>query len=85
MNIKNLTLNINIENTDNEKLGEVLDKPKNAHEAREMLIDILRCASFDEKIIGQKIIIPDDCEKYGFVQGNFDLSVMIHFLADMLE
>ena len=85
MKIKNLTLNIKIENAESEKIDEELEKPKTAHEAREMLIDVLRCASFDEKIIGQKVVIPDDCEKYGFVQGNFDVSVMIHFLADMLE
>lgn len=80
MKVKNLTLNINMHSNDVDYV-----QTKNSYEAREMLVDVLRCASMDKNIIGQKVIIPDDCEKYGFVEGNFDVSAMIHFLADMLE
>ncbi len=80
MKVKNLTVNINMQTNE-----EDYEQTINPFEAREMLIDVLRCASQDKHIIGQKVIIPDDCEKYGFVEGNFDVSVMIHFLADMLE
>lgn len=80
MKIQTLNLTINVNATDNEE-GEI----NTIYEAREALIDVLRNASIDKNIVGQKVIIPDSCEKYGFAEGNFDVSVMIHFLADMLE
>lgn len=82
MKVKNLNLKIIL----NSSLNPIeSDDSFNSHEKRQMLVDVLRCASLDKKIIGQKVVIPDSCEKYGFVEGNFNVSDMIHFLADMLE
>lgn len=50
-----------------------------------VLVDALRLVSQDEDISRETLIIPDDCEKYGFVEGNHDLGILLHFLADMLE
>ncbi|MBX2965339.1 MAG: hypothetical protein KF845_04275 [Cyclobacteriaceae bacterium] len=50
-----------------------------------ILVKALRAASEDNEIKGRELIVPDECEKYGFSEGKFDLSVMLHFLADMLE
>lgn len=80
MKIENLIINIG----QSEKKAEE-SEIFTSQEKREMLVDVLRCASMDDKIIGQKVIIPDSCEKYGFVEGNYMISDMIHFLADMLE
>lgn len=49
------------------------------------LVDFLRKESRRVKKEKQTLIIPDDCEKYGFVQGEHDLSTLLHFLADMIE
>lgn len=51
----------------------------------DILVRVLRLVSKDEDIKIRSVIIPDDCEKYGFAEGKFDLSTMLHFLADMLE
>jgi hypothetical protein len=29
--------------------------------------------------------MPDDCEKFGFIEGQYNIGTMLHFLADMLE
>lgn len=50
-----------------------------------ILVRVLRKISDDEEIKNKKLLIPDKCEKYGFVEGKFDLSQMLHFLADMIE
>lgn len=50
-----------------------------------ILVEILRNASNDEEIKSKNLLIPDNCEKLGFVQGDFNLSTVLHFLADMLE
>lgn len=50
-----------------------------------ILVDALRLASSDTDIQREKILFPDDCEKYGFAEGEHNLSVLLHFLADMLE
>jgi hypothetical protein len=31
------------------------------------------------------LIIPDECEIYGFSEGKHNLGILLHFLADMLE
>lgn len=49
------------------------------------LINELRDLSKLSEIKEIEVTIPDDCEKYGFAQGNHNLSVILHFLADMLE
>ena len=51
----------------------------------EILVNALRLVSSDEDIKKQKLLIPDNCEKYGFVEGLHNLNTFLHFLADMLE
>ncbi|HBX51481.1 MAG: hypothetical protein A2W98_09500 [Bacteroidetes bacterium GWF2_33_38] len=43
----------------------------------------LFAAEDDFKI--KQIIIPDGCEKFGFIEGKYNLSVFLQFVADMLE
>lgn len=50
-----------------------------------VLVDALRLASGDKDIKNETLLIPDDCEKYGFAEGKYNLSLVLHFLADMLE
>ncbi len=50
-----------------------------------ILVNALRLVSTDPDIKIRDLIIPDDCEKYGFAEGEHNLSVLLHFLADMLE
>jgi hypothetical protein len=50
-----------------------------------VLVDALRLASEDKDIKNEILLIPDDCEKYGFAEGKHNLSLVLHFLADMLE
>jgi len=51
----------------------------------QVLVDALRLVSSDTDMIKEKLLIPDGCEKYGFVEGKHNLSILLHFLADMLE
>lgn len=46
---------------------------------------MLRIISEDKRFSGQTIVIPDDCEQYGFAEGEFKLPELLYFLADMLE
>ncbi|MBX2976815.1 MAG: hypothetical protein KF721_11825 [Ignavibacteriaceae bacterium] len=50
-----------------------------------ILVDALRLVSEDKEIKERELYIPDDCEKYGFVEGDHNLGQLLHFLADMLE
>ena len=50
-----------------------------------ILVDALRLVSSDEDIKIRNLLIPDNCEKYGFSEGYHNLGQMLHFLADMLE
>lgn len=50
-----------------------------------VLVDALRMVSEDCDISKETLLIPDDCEKYGFVEGKHNLGILLHFLADMLE
>ena len=81
INIKNLTINISpTSSTSNEFLdtGDSLI-------VRDELVSMLRIISEDKRFSGQTIVIPDECEQYGFVEGEFDLPSLLYFLADMLE
>jgi hypothetical protein len=60
-----------------------MDKETNS-KIRE-LIKYLRDCSKIEGIKDIEIAIPDDCEKYGFSEGNYKLGIMLHFFADMIE
>jgi hypothetical protein len=60
-------------------------KNQNIPTDRESIVNILRIWSKQSEIKNESVIIPDECEKFGFVQGDFNIGVMLHFLADMLE
>ena len=81
--IENLTINISklsVEEDDNELLDSQIPSV-----VRDELVSTLRMISEDSRFSGQTVIIPDECEKYGFAEGEFDLPVLLEFLADMLE
>lgn len=80
--IENLTVNINKVSVEQD--DELLDSQVPAV-VRDELVSTLRIISEDSRFAGQTVIIPDDCEKYGFVEGEFDLPQLLEFLADMLE
>ncbi len=50
-----------------------------------ILVNALRLVTKDEEIKSKTLYIPEDCEKFGFVEGNHNLSKLLYFLADMLE
>jgi hypothetical protein len=50
-----------------------------------VLVDALRLVSQDKDISKETLIIPDECEIYGFSEGKHNLGTLLHFLADMLE
>jgi hypothetical protein len=50
-----------------------------------VLVDALRMVSEDCDISKETLLIPDDCEQYGFVEGKHNLGILLHFLADMIE
>lgn len=81
--IENLTINISklsVEEDDNELLDSQIPAV-----VRDELVSTLRIISEDSRFAGQTVVIPDECEKYGFAEGEFDLPVLLEFLADMLE
>jgi hypothetical protein len=51
----------------------------------EILVNALRLVSEDHDIKSRILYIPDDCEKYGFVEGKHNLGNLLRYLADMLE
>lgn len=79
--IENLTININKLTVEDD---ELLDS-QIPSVVRDELVSTLRIISEDSRFAGQTVIIPDDCEKYGFKEGEFDLPELLEFLADMLE
>lgn len=79
--IENLTININKISVDDD---EVLDS-QIPSVVRDELVSTLRIISEDTRFANQTVVIPDDCEKYGFAEGEFDLPQLLEFLADMLE
>ncbi|MDZ4758480.1 MAG: hypothetical protein SGJ10_10155 [Bacteroidota bacterium] len=50
-----------------------------------VLVDALRLVSEDKDISIETLLIPEECEVYGFVEGKHNLGSVLHFLADMLE
>lgn len=79
--IENLTINIsNLSVQDDDSLD-----PQIPLIVRDELANTLNIIGKDSRFKDQTLIIPDNCEKYGFVQGEFDLQQLISFLADMLE
>lgn len=82
--IENLTINIHKLSVEQEGSDESLDSQISAV-VRDELVNTLRIISEDSRFSGQTVVIPDECEKYGFVGGEFDLPQLLEFLADMLE
>lgn len=78
--IENLTININKMSVEDELLDSQIPAV-----VRDELVSTLRIISEDTRFEGQTVIIPDGCEKFGFVEGEFDLPQLLEFLADMLE
>ncbi|WP_025646697.1 MULTISPECIES: hypothetical protein [unclassified Psychrobacter] len=81
ISIENLT--INIDSISSSAKGTLDDTQPLI--VRDELVNMLRIISNDKRFIGQTVVIPDDCEQYGFAEGEFDLPKLLHFLADMLE
>jgi predicted Zn-ribbon and HTH transcriptional regulator len=52
---------------------------------RASIVNTLRSWAKQSEIKNDLIIIPDECEKLGFVEGEYNIGKMLHFLADMLE
>lgn len=82
--IENLTINIHKMSVETENNDELLDS-KIPAVVRDELVSTLRIISEDSRFAGQTVVIPDECEQYGFAQGEFDLPQLLEFLADMLE
>ncbi len=81
INIKNLTIKINY-------TSDIIDESistKSPVVVRDELIHLLRIIGEDQRFVGQTVVIPDDCEEYGFAEGEFNLPKLLYFLADMLE
>lgn len=55
------------------------------NEKIKILVNALRLVSKDIDIKDRKLLIPDNCEHLGFVEGYHNLGLLLHFLADMLE
>lgn len=81
INIENLTINIS---TKSSVSDEFLDS-QDSLIVRDELVSMLRIISKDERFSKQTVVIPDDCEQYGFAEGEFNLPKLLYFLADMLE
>ena len=60
-------------------------KQENIIVERNYLVNFMRMCADNFDIRKEKIYIPDDCEKYGFVEGNHNIGQMMRFFADMLE
>lgn len=79
--IDNLIININkLQIQDDELLESRIPLV-----VRDELVSTLRIISEDARFAGQTVVIPEQCEKYGFAEGEFDLPQLLEFLADMLE
>lgn len=86
INIKNLTINISPTSSASNEFLDTGDSLIVRDElVRDELVSMLRIISEDKRFSGQTIVIPDDCEQYGFAEGEFKLPELLYFLADMLE
>ncbi len=85
----NISLNTNKQNSfAKTDFGEYSQKKelltRRSHKIK-VLVDALRMVSEDCDISKETLIIPDECEQYGFIEGKHNLGILLHFLADMLE
>jgi len=60
-------------------------KEENIRVERTFIVDFMRLWADNFDIKDEKIYIPDECEKYGFVEGKHNVGQMMRFFADMLE
>ncbi len=60
-------------------------KEENIIIERAFIVDFMRLWADNFDIRKEEIYIPDDCEKYGFVEGKYNVGQMMRFFADMLE
>ena len=81
ISIENLTINVNA----TPAATDGLLKTQSTVAVRSELTNMLRTTSEDPRFLRQTVVIPDECEQYGFVEGEFDLPSLLYFLADMLE
>lgn len=81
-NIKHLNLTINNYHGNKEIVKEEIPKDS---EKMELLVETLRNIALDKFFENEEILIPDECEKFGFVQGSYKLPEFLYFIADMLE
>lgn len=49
------------------------------------LTEHLRLLSKHPMLQGQEVFIPDECEYMGLLEGYYELSGFLHFIADMIE
>jgi hypothetical protein len=82
--IESLTINIHKMSVEQDGDDELLNSQVPAV-VRDELVSTLRIISEDSRFAGQTVVIPDQCEQYGFAEGEFDLPQLLEFLADMLE
>lgn len=80
--VKNLTVNVNYQNPSEKNQDSEL---ANDSEKMEILVETLRIIALDKFFLNKTIVIPDGCEKYGFVEGEYDLPKFLYFIGDMLE
>lgn len=58
---------------------------ENINIERNFIVNYMRFWANNFDIKNKEIYIPDECEKYGFVEGRYKVGEMIRFLADMIE
>jgi hypothetical protein len=49
------------------------------------LIADMRAISQNKDFDDEFLVIPEGCDKYGMIEGNYNVKTLLHFLADMLE
>jgi hypothetical protein len=67
------------------KKEDDINKKIKKSEKMSALVDTLRIIALDKHLKDNSVLIPDECEKYGFTKGNHNLGKLLYFLADMLE
>lgn len=70
-----------------ENIAKILERTKDEDMSveRNFIVDWMRFWADNFEIRKEEIYIPDGCEKYGFVEGKYNVGQMIRFFADILE
>lgn len=68
-----------------EKVKLDLTKEENLIAERNFIVGWMRIFSREFELREKEIIIPDNYEKYGFIEGKYNVGQMLQFFADMLE